>query len=141
MAPAKNGDTVQVHYTGTLEDGTEFDSSADGEPLEFTIGDGNVIAGFENAVVNMEPGQSKKVTIEPGEGYGEFHDEMVITVERGELPDDLKPTVGDRLEMRQGEHVFLVTVQEVDDDSITLDGNHPLAGKTLVFNIDLQGIS
>jgi len=138
---AKNGDTVRVHYTGKLENGTEFDSSSGGDPLEFKIGEGRVIPGFEKGVVDMEPGESKKVTIPAEDAYGVHHEEMVISVERKDLPDDLNPKVGEHLEMRQGEHVFQVVVQEVTDETVTLDGNHPLAGETLIFDIELTEIT
>jgi peptidylprolyl isomerase len=138
---AKNGDTVRVHYTGKLENGTEFDSSIEGDPLEFKIGEGKVIPGFERGVVDMEPGDTKTITIEAENAYGDRHEEMVISVDRKDLPGELKPEVGERLEMTQGEHTFQVTVQEVTDEAITLDGNHPLAGETLIFDLELKEIS
>ena len=138
---AKNGDKVSVHYTGRLEDGTEFDSSAGGDPLEFTIGEGRVIPGFEAGVVDMEPGDSKTITIPAEDAYGERRDDMMITVERKDLPSDLDPKEGERLQMSQGEHTFQVTVSEVTDDTVTLDGNHPLAGETLIFDIELKDIN
>lgn len=140
MAKAKDGDTLRVHYTGRLEDGTMFDTSRGGDPLEFTLGGGQLIPGFERGVTGMEPGEVRQVTIGPEEAYGEHNPEMVVRVERSQLPPDLDPQVGEQLEMRQGEQTFVVTVTGADDESITLDGNHPLAGKTLSFEIELVEI-
>ncbi len=140
MAKAKDGDTLRVHYTGRLEDGTTFDTSRGGDPLEFTLGGGQIIPGFERGVAGMEPGEVRQITIAPEDAYGEHNPDMVVRVERSQLPDDLDPQVGEQLEMRQGEHTFVVTVIDSDDDSITLDGNHPLAGKTLNFEIELVEI-
>jgi FKBP-type peptidyl-prolyl cis-trans isomerase 2 len=142
MTQAKEGDTVKVHYTGTLEDGTVFDSSRKRDPLEFTIGDGNIIPGFEEAVVGMVEGESKTIAIPPEEAYGMHQDEMVMSVGRDQLPPDLKPEIGQQLQSRQSDGqiaVFLVT--EVDETSITVDANHPLAGKELTFEIELMEIS
>ena len=142
MTQAKEGDTVKVHYTGTLEDGTVFDSSRKRDPLEFTIGEGNIIPGFEEAVVGMVEGESKTVVIPPEEAYGPHQDEMVMSVGRDQLPPDLKPEVGQQLQSQQPDGqiaIFLVT--EVDESSITVDANHPLAGKELTFEIELMEIS
>ncbi len=117
-----------------------FDTSRGGDPLEFTLGGGQLIPGFERGVTGMEPGEVRQVTIGPEEAYGEHNPEMVVRVERSQLPPDLDPQVGEQLEMRQGEQTFVVTVTGADDESITLDGNHPLAGKTLSFEIELVEI-
>jgi FKBP-type peptidyl-prolyl cis-trans isomerase 2 len=141
MARAKSGDKVQIHYTGKLEDGTVFDSSSNREPLEFTIGAGQVIAGVEQAVTGMEPGQTKSATIPPEEGYGPHREEMVATVEREQLPDHLSPTVGQQLSVQQQDgRQFSVTVTDVSDKTVTLDANHRLAGQSLVFDLELVAV-
>ncbi len=142
MSQAKTGDTVKIHYTGTLDDGTEFDSSSGREPFEFTLGGGQVIAGFDSAVDGMAAGDSKTVTIPAGEAYGERHDQLVQQVPRSSLPDDMKPEVGMQLKSRstEGQAMNLV-VTEVDDESITVDSNHPLAGQALTFAIELVEIA
>jgi FKBP-type peptidyl-prolyl cis-trans isomerase 2 len=141
MAKAKNGDTVKVHYTGKLEDGTVFDSSVDREPLEFMIGQGNLIPGFEEAVVGLEPSESRTATISHEEAYGPYRPEMVAQVDRSQFPDDVEPEVGQHFQMRheQGQ-VMTVVVTDVSETSVTLDANHPLAGKDLTFDIELVEI-
>lgn len=141
MAQAKQGDTVNVHYTGKLEDGTVFDTSRSRHPLQFTIGKGQVIAGFEQAVDGMNTGESKTVIIPMDNAYGPRRAEMIITMERSKLPADLKPQVGQRLELTQmDDQNILVTVTAVTDSTLTLDANHPLSGKDLTFDIELVGI-
>lgn len=141
MSDAKKGDTVKVHYTGRLDDGSVFDSSLDGEPLKFIIGEGHVIQGFEEAVEGMSPGEKKTVRIEFEKAYGPHYDEGVIVVERSGLPEDLKPKVGDVLQIPQHDgDPLIVTVKEITDTTITLDANHPLAGKDLIFEIELMEI-
>lgn len=141
MSQAEQGDTVKVEYTGKLEDGTVFDSSRDREPLEFTIGDSEVIPGFEEAVVGMSPGDSLDATLEPEQGYGQRRDDLVFTVDRDRIPDDLELEVGDDLEVRgEGGQTFPARVEELSDSSVTLDANHPLAGRTLEFQIELVDI-
>jgi FKBP-type peptidyl-prolyl cis-trans isomerase 2 len=141
VAPAKSGDTVKVHYTGKLEDGTVFDSSAERDPLEFTLGGGQIIPGFEKAVMGMETGASKTITIPPDDAYGPHRDDMVMEVERSKLPPNFDPNVGSRLQIPQpqGRPVDVV-VSEVSDTHLTLDANHPLAGKDLIFEIELVEI-
>jgi len=138
---AGDGDAVKVHYTGTLEDGTEFDTSRDREPLEFTLGEGKLIPGFEEAVLGMQVGESKVVTIPADQAYGPYRDDLVSIVQRDELPEDFEPEVGQRLQAQQsdGQTVF-VSVVEVSENSITVDANHPLAGKDLTFEIELLQI-
>ena len=141
MTQAKAGDTVRIHYTGTLADGSRFDSSEGRDPLEFILGSGQVIPGFDKAVTGMTEGEDKTVTIEPGDAYGERHDQLVQQIPRSALPDDITPTVGMQLtgESEDGQQTrFAVTA--VDDDSITLDANHPLAGQALTFAISLVSI-
>ena len=141
MAKAKAGDTVKVHYTGKLEDGSVFDSSEGRDPLQFTLGEGNIIPGFEKAVEGMEAGQSDTVTIEAADAYGPYRDEMLFQVKTDEVPDDLNPQVGEQLQVRQADgSTVVVTVKEMDEKEITLDANHPLAGKALTFNIELVEI-
>ena len=140
MAEAKNGDTVKVHYTGKLDDGTQFDSSMDRDPLEFTLGEQRLIQGFENAVIGMNVGDTKSVKVPVEEGYGPHRDDLVVIVDRGELPPDLDPTVGERLEMRQADKSFVVRVIDVTPENVTLDANHPLAGEALNFEIELVDI-
>ena len=142
MAPAKKGDLVKVHYTGKLEDGTEFDSSAGQDPLEFTIGKGEVIPGFEEAVSGMTPGESKTVTIPPEQAYGMPKEEMVAVLERKDVPADLELAIGNQLEVSQESgDSFLVMVADLSETTVTLDANHPLAGKSLDFEITLQEVA
>jgi peptidylprolyl isomerase len=141
MAQAKTGDVVKVHYTGKLGDGTVFDSSANREPLQFKIGEGQLIADFEQALVGMNPGDSKTVQIAADNAYGPYHEEMVIELDRKDLPENLEPKVDQKLQVRQDSgQEFVVTVTAVTEKSITLDGNHPLAGKDLTFDIQLSEI-
>lgn len=141
MAQAKHGDTVKVHYTGKLKDGQVFDTSADRDPFEFTIGDEQVISGFEEAVVGMNPGESKTTQIPADQAYGPHNEEMMLEVNRDQLPEDLEPEVGDRLKIRQSDgETFVVTVTDISASSLTLDANHPLAGQDLIFDIQLVEI-
>ena len=141
MAQAKTGDQVSLHYTGTLNDGTVFDSSKGSEPLRFTLGANQVIPGFDNAVVGMAPGDTKVVHIPVDQAYGPRRDEMILEVPPQEFPPDVEPQVGDRLQIRQADgKSFPVTVSDVRDDAVTLDGNHPLAGEDLNFEIELLAI-
>ena len=138
---AKKGDKVSIHYIGTLADGTVFDSSRDREPLQFELGGGQVIPGFETAVLGMTPGETKKVSIPPDQAYGERHDEMVGRLEKSQLPPDLDPQVGMQLESRDDKgQMFLLTVVAVEEDTVTVDANHPLAGETLTFDLELVSI-
>lgn len=138
--PAKDGDTLFVHYTGTLDDGTEFDSSRDREPLEFVLGQGMIIPGFEKAVMGLEKGGSVRVVLPPVEAYGEPSDEMIIIVPRAEVPDHITPEVGTALQLTLQEGALDVVISRVDADEVELDGNHPLAGKTLTFEIEVVEI-
>lgn len=138
---AQDGDTVQVHYTGRLDDGSVFDSSREDEPLEFELGSGRVIPGFESAVSGMSVGESLEVELEPDEAYGERRDDLVMPVERDQLPEQLEPEVGDALEVQLGSgERTTATVVDADDASVTLDLNHPLAGRTLNFELELLDI-
>ena len=142
MSTAQKGNTVKVHYTGKLTDGTVFDSSHNrNEPIEFTLGQKNMIAGFEKAVEGMSVGDTKTTEIPASEAYGEKKDEMIIQVPKAEIPANITPEVGQQLAMQggNGEQVP-VTVTEVTDQGITLDANHPLAGKDLIFDLELVNI-
>ena len=142
MSQAKSGDTVKIHYTGTLDDGTKFDSSAGREPLEFAIGSGQVIPGFDNAVDGMTVGDNKTVTIPAGEAYGERHDQLVQEVPKSALPEDMEPEVGMQLQSQGPDgQVMNLLVTAVEVESITIDGNHPLAGQSLTFAIELVEIA
>ena len=141
MVQAKTGDTVHVNYTGKLADGTIFDTSRDRHPVQFTIGKGQLIAGFEQAVIGMNKGESKTIVIPADQAYGARLEENVVAVDRKNLPADLNAEVGQRLEITQtDDKTVLVTVVEVSEASMTLDANHPLAGKDLTFDIELVGI-
>ncbi|MEO8894214.1 MAG: peptidylprolyl isomerase [Coleofasciculaceae cyanobacterium] len=142
MVQAKSGDTVKIHYTGRLKDGTEFDSSAEREPLEFTIGGEQVIPGFEQAVLGMALGESKTEEIPMDQAYGPHLEEMVLEVSREQIPPDINPEVGQQLQIQQANGQSVpVFVTEVTDNQITLDANHPLAGEDLTFEIELVEIA
>ncbi len=134
---AKKGDTLFVHYTGTLEDGTEFDSSTDREPLEFVLGEGMLIPGFEAAVTGRAEGEKVSVSLPPEEAYGEHNDEMVLVVPRSEVPAHITPEVGMELQLSMEGGDVDVVISRVTDEEVELDGNHPLAGKTLKFDIEI----
>lgn len=141
MTQAKQGDTVQVHYTGTLSDGTVFDSSQGRGPLEFTIGQSHLIGGFERAVVGMNPGDSKTAQIPADQAYGSRNEELVLELSRERLPDDLDLEIDDRLQVRRKDGSLVdMTVTDISSSSVTLDGNHPLAGQDLTFEIQLVAI-
>jgi peptidylprolyl isomerase len=141
MPEAQSGDRVKVHYTGKLGDGKVFDSSVEREPLDLNLGEGQVIPGFENAIVGMNAGESKTVDISVDQAYGPYLEEQVVTVPRDGIPEDVKPQLGEILVMRSPEgQEYRVTVKAITDDTLILDGNHPLAGKDLTFDIELVGI-
>lgn len=142
MSAAKNGDTVKVHYTGTLSDGSQFDSSRGGEPLEFTLGSGQLINGFNAAVDGMAVGESKTVTIPSDQAYGARNPEMMQVVPRNAMPADLELEKGMVLTANGSDGQSLnFTVVEFDDEKVTVDGNHPLAGQDLTFALELMEIS
>ena len=142
MAKAKSGDTVKVHYTGKLDDGSVFDSSEGRDPLQFTLGQGNIIPGFEKAVEGMEAGQSDTIKIEAKDAYGPYREEMLFQVKQSEVPEDLNPKVGEELQVKQADgSTVVVVVKEVSEQEITLDANHPLAGQALTFEIELVEIA
>ncbi len=140
-AITKSGDTVKVDYTGTLSDGTVFDTSIGKQPLEFTLGANQVIEGFENAVTGMKVGESKTVTIPADEAYGQHRDDLVFTVNRSELPESLEPQVGQQLTATNTDgSTTIVIIIEVGEDTVTIDANHTLVGKDLTFEITLVEI-
>ncbi len=141
MQKVKDGDTVKVHYHGKLTDGTTFDSSEGREPLSFEVGSGQVIPGFNEGVTGMEVGEKKTITIPSDQAYGEKRDDLLMEFPMDKFPPDLKPEVGMALNMSNQEgHQFPVMITEVRDESVILDANHPLAGKDLVFDLEVVGI-
>ena len=141
MGQAEHGNTVKVHYTGKLDDGTVFASSTEHEPLEFTIGESQVIPDFEQAVIGLNPGESKAIKIPADKAYGPYYEEMVVAVDRDRLPPNFQPEVGQQLQVSQADgRTITVMVTDVSESSVTLDANHPLAGKDLNFDIQLVEI-
>ena len=141
MKQAQAGDTVRIHYSGTLNDGTQFDTSEGSDPLEFALGSGMVIAGFDKAVEGMAVGESKSVKIPPEEGYGPRHDQLVQEVPKSALPEDIAPAVGMQLQGKSADgQVMNLVVTDVGEADITVDANHPLAGEELTFDIELVEI-
>jgi peptidylprolyl isomerase len=140
MAEAKRGDTVRIHYTGKLDDGSVFDSSQGRDPLEFTLGAQQVIPGFEDAVLGMRAGDEKTVRIPVAQAYGERKPELLLQVGREQLPEHIEPEVGQQLQVSQGGQVAVVTITDVSEQAVTLDANHPLAGQDLTFELELVGI-
>ncbi len=138
----ENGQKVKIHYTGTLDDGNQFDSSVGRDPLEFEMGAGMVIPGFEKGVVDMEVGEKKTIHIPAAEAYGEKRDEMVMEFERSQLPEGLEPEVGMGLQMQgpQGQAIP-VQITAVAEETITIDANHPLAGQNLNFELELVEVA
>jgi peptidylprolyl isomerase len=136
----KKGDIVFVHYTGTLDDGNEFDSSRGRDPLEFVMGGGMIIPGFEAAVEGKNTGNSVSVTIPPEKAYGEHSKEMVLVVPRSELPRHIDPEPGMWLQLETEQGDLDVLISRVTDTEVELDGNHPLAGETLHFAIDIVDV-
>ncbi|HVI45912.1 MAG TPA: peptidylprolyl isomerase, partial [Chitinophaga sp.] len=141
METVKNGDTVKVHYHGRLTNGTTFDSSEGRPPLEFKVGAGMVIKGFENGVLDMKVGDKKTIHIPVDQAYGPKNDEMIMDFPKENMPADLNPEVGMQLQMSNPEgQVFPVRVAAISSEFITLDANHPLAGEDLVFDLELVSI-
>lgn len=141
MSEAKDGDTIKVHYTGTLADGEVFDSSKGRDPLEFTLGNGQLIAGFEKAVRGRSEGETVTTNIPAAEAYGVVNEDLVFTVARSQFPDSMELAVGRALKLSDGQgssHRAVVT--EIGDENVKLDGNHPLAGEDLTFEIELVSV-
>ncbi|SEN79376.1 peptidylprolyl isomerase [Chitinophaga rupis] len=141
MQTVKNGDTVRVHYHGTLINGTTFDSSEGRDPLEFKVGAGMVIKGFDSGVLEMQVGDKKRLEIPVDQAYGPKNDELIMDFPKANIPDDLKPEIGMELQMSNAQgQVFPVKVAGVSTEFVTLDANHPLAGEDLIFEIELVEI-
>jgi peptidylprolyl isomerase len=141
MTHAKIGDKVRVHFTGTLEDGTIFGSTISEEPFEFTIGEKNMLPGFENAVIGMKKGETKTITLSPEDAYGVYNEKIVHAMERSGFPNEINLEIGKRLRVRTQDGTYtMVTIKDFTEDSIILDENDPLAGKTLIFKIELVEI-
>lgn len=138
MSQVKENDTVKVHYTGKLGNGEVFDSSVDREPMEFQVGKGQLIPGFEKGIVNMKVNEKKTIVVPSEEAYGEAREELVQEVPNDRLPPEIKPEVGMGLVSTtpEGQEIQLV-VKEVKDDAIVVDGNHPLAGQELTFDVEV----
>lgn len=141
MTQAASGNTVKVHYTGKLSNGQVFDSSEGKTPLEFTIGNGQIIKGFENGVIGMEVGEKKTLNVPAEEGYGEHREELVAVVDKNNIPEHIDLAVGRQLQLQQQDgQQFNVTITDISDQDVTLDANHPLAGKELVFDVEMVSI-
>lgn len=142
MKSAETGNTVKVHYTGKLDDGTIFDSSREREPLEVTLGSGQLIGGFENAVLGMTEGSSKTIKVASSEAYGDYNNELVIKFEKAQVPKEIDPKEGLQLDLKAPDgSVMHAVITSVEEEHITLDANHPLAGKDLTFDIELVEVN
>ena len=142
MTQAKAGDTVRIHYTGTLDDGTVFDSSEGRDPLEFTVGSGQIIPGLDIAIPGMSVGDKKSVKLDCQDAYGPIHPEACQAVPRAEIPADIPLDLGTQLQVQTPDgHAMTVTVVEVTETEVMLDANHPLAGKDLTFDIEIVSIN
>ena len=141
MNKVKNGDRVKIHYTGTLKDGEIFDTSRERQPLEFIIGNREMMPGLETRVIGMEAGEKKSIEVPPEEAFGPRQEELVVEVKKSNLPDHIEPCLGQKLQMQDanGNHIELA-ITEIKEESITLDANHPLAGHTLFFDLELVEI-
>lgn len=141
MGQVKNGDTVKVHYTGKLESGEVFDTSKNCQPLEFIVGSGTIMSSIEKGIIGMEIGESKTIEIPPEEAFGNRYEELVVELTKSEFPDYITPKIGQRLQFRRsGGQIITVTIIGLNEDTVTVDGNHPLAGYTLLFDIELVEI-
>lgn len=141
MTQAKAGNTVQIHYTGTLQDGSVFDSSDGRDPLEFQLGSGQIIPGLDSAIDGMAAGEQKTVTIPAAEAYGDYQDEARQTIPRDQIPADIPLDVGTMLQMQTPDgNAVPVQVAEVTEEAVTLDANHPLAGKDLTFAVEIVSV-
>jgi peptidylprolyl isomerase len=138
---AKKGNKVKVHYTGRLDNGEVFDSSVNKEPLEFQLGTGQMIPGFENAIMGLHEGEKITTTVPADEAYGERRDDLMFNVPRSNIPENIDPHVGQKLSIKQPDGQMIpVTVANIKEDAIIIDANHPLAGRDLIFEIELVGI-
>ena len=142
MSTIKDGDTVKVHYTGTLEGGEVFDSSVNRDPLQFTLGQGQLIPGFEKAIIGLGVGESTTANIPSAEAYGDKNPEMIVNVEKSQLPEGMEPEVGMQLQLNQPDgQAIPCQVTNVEGEKVTIDANHPLAGQDLTFNIEVVEIA
>jgi peptidylprolyl isomerase len=142
MIQARDGDTVKVNYTGTLEDGRVISTSQGGPPLEVNIGSGEHIQGFEKGLIGMKLGDTKTIVIPPEEAHGPKREELIVTVPKNDFPESITPAIGKRVRMKkpEGGH-FEVTIKDVDEDTLTLDANHPMAGETIIFQVQLVEVT
>jgi len=141
MSPAVDGNTVKVHYKGKLEDGSVFDSSEGRDPLEVKLGTNAIIPGFEKGLMGMEVGDKKTITIPSEEGYGPRRDELIMELNKSDFPENITPEVGLQLQMQREDGQNLpVTIIDIKDEKITLDANFPLAGKTLIFDVEMMEV-
>jgi peptidylprolyl isomerase len=142
MAQAKMNDTVTVHYTGSFTDGVVFDSSVDREPFEFTIGQGMVIPGFESGIIGMQEGDSKKINIPAEDAYGPHREDLLTTIERSQIPASIDLQIGMVLQMRSPDGgTANVSIREINQENVILDLNHPMAGKELIFEVNLVKVA
>ena len=139
MSKVENGSKVKVHYSGKLDDGTVFDTSIGKEPLEFTVGNKQVIQGFETGIIGLGVGEKATVRIDPDDAYGPYHDDYVYEVSKKQIPDNINLEIGNRIHARHDKEqgALELVIIEVNEDSVKLDANHPLAGRTLIFDIEL----
>jgi peptidylprolyl isomerase len=141
MRQAKHGDTVRVHYRGKLRDGSVFDASFDREPLQFTIGEGELLPGFEEAVVGMNPGELKTTELPAETAFGPYREDMLLVIDKSQLPEDVEPKVGESVPIPRPDGPPIdITVADVTESEVTVDANHPLAGEDLTFDIQLIDI-
>jgi len=141
VAKAKSGDKVRVHYSGKLEDGTVFDNTFTRGPMEFTLGQEQTVIGFDEGILGMEVGERKTITVPPKKGFGAWSRNNIMTIKKSDIPENITPQMGQRLQIpMEGGKVAQVTVTKIGDSRIEVDGNHPLAGKTLTFEVELLGI-
>ncbi|MGD8471906.1 MAG: peptidylprolyl isomerase [Desulfobacteraceae bacterium] len=138
MVKAKTGDRVKIHFTGKMQDDTVVETSKERGPLEFKIGEGNVISGLEQGIIGMQVGDKKTLTISPQEAFGVPRQELMVELNKDEIPEGIKLAVGIHLDIQASDgQTFKVKVVDVKEDTITLDANHPLAGVTLIFDVEL----
>jgi len=141
MDKAKTGDTVSIHYTGMLESGEVFESTKERDPIEITLGNRKVIPGVEKGILGMAVGETKTFEVTPEEGFGERMQEFKTAVKREDLPDQMKPVIGQPLKVEQPDgESFVMFISDMDEDTVTLDANHPLAGQTLTFTVELMAL-
>ncbi len=141
MAQAKSGDTVKIHFTGKMQDDTVIETSQERGPLEFKIGEGDVLSGLEQGVIGMQTGDKKSITISPEEAFGQPREDLIVDLNKNEIPKGIKLAVGIHLSIQAADgQDFKVKVVDVKEDTVTLDANHPLAGSTIIFDVELVEI-